>query len=323
MIFPEDVHKLIQDKSRIAGDNKIQLIIVLFVLGNVFGFLGLSFLMSFIVPDATMGVTVTIQLIILVIIGIFVFRFGIFDENAKKREYQGQQSDSFTRYMYIRKDAITKAQNNVNVFEYSDGSAMFAVEFRFGSNDDAKARGTSQFYMDFLKLVSMYGFESRTIIKSEDFRTSQEFKHHMDIINAIDDVDTRRTLLMMANTIFDMSYELSNVDTVYVLVRSVYNYQKADLELLLRGFIKLLEDSFTAFRSIQFLAFDDLLELYRDFYGIAAIDLAMMKAVTLASDITEDFNSVIKILSLTGESGKSYNTKNSENLVTISEQKLN
>lgn len=323
MIFPQDVHKLIQDKNRIAGDNKVQLIIVLFVLGNVFGFFGLSFVLSFIVPEATLSVTLTIQGILLVIIGIFVFRFAIFDENAKKREYQGQQSDSFTRYMYIRKDAITKAQNNINVYEYSDGSAMFAVEFRFGSNDDSKARGTSQFYMDFLKLISMYGFESRTLIMSEDFRTSKEFQHHMDTINAIEDVDTRRTLLMMSNTIFDLSYELSNVDSVYVLVRSVYNYQKADLELLLRNFVKLIEDSFTAFRSISFLEFDQLLELYRNFYGIAAIDLAMMKTVTLAVDISEDFNNVIKILSLTGESGKTYNTKHTENLVSVSEQKLN
>ena len=52
MIFPQDVHKLIQNKNRIAGDNKIQLIIVLFVLGNVFGFFGLYFLVSFIAPGA-------------------------------------------------------------------------------------------------------------------------------------------------------------------------------------------------------------------------------------------------------------------------------
>ena len=102
MIFPQDVHKLIQNKNRIAGDNKIQLIIVLFVLGNVFGFFGLYFLVSFIAPGAPLSVVITIQLILLVIIGVFVFRFAIFDENSKKREYQGQQSDSFTRYMYIR-----------------------------------------------------------------------------------------------------------------------------------------------------------------------------------------------------------------------------
>lgn len=323
MIFPQDVHRLIQNKNRIAGDNKIQLIIVLFVLGNVFGFFGLYFLVSFIAPGAPLSVVIIIQLIILVIIGIFVFRFAIFDENSKKREYQGQQSDSFTRYMYIRKDNITKARNDIKVYEYADGSTMFAVELRFGSNDDAKASGTSQFYKDFMQLVAMYGFETRAIVKSENFRTSQEFLHYMDVLNAIDDVNMRRTLLLMADTIFDLSYELSNVDSVYFLVRSVYNYQKSDLELLLRGFTKLLKNSLTAFRSVKFLEFDDLLELYRDFYGIAAIDLAMMKAISLASDITEDFSNVIRILNLTGDTGHVYNTKHSDDLVSVSEQKLN
>lgn len=74
----------------------------------------------------------------------------------------------------------------------------------------------------------------------------------MDVLNAIDDVNMRRTLLLMADTIFDLSYELSNVDSVYFLVRSVYNYQKSDLELLLRGFTKLLKNSLTAFRSVKF-----------------------------------------------------------------------
>ena len=145
----------------------------------------------------------------------------------------------------------------------------------------------------------------------------------MDVLNAIEDVNMRRTLLLMADTIFDLSYELSNVDSVYFLVRSVYNYQKSDLELLLRGFTKLLKNSLTAFRSVKFLEFDDLLELYRDFYGIAAIDLAMMKAVSLASDITEDFSNVIRILNLTGDTGHVYNTKHSDDLVSVSEQKLN
>ena len=48
-----------------------------------------------------------------------------------------------------------------------------------------------------------------------------------------------------------------------------------------------------------------------------------MKAVSLASDITEDFSNVIRILNLTGDTGHVYNTKHSDVLVSVSEQKLN
>ena len=36
MIFPKDINKRIADKSKIAGDNKIQLAFTLFFLGNFF-----------------------------------------------------------------------------------------------------------------------------------------------------------------------------------------------------------------------------------------------------------------------------------------------
>lgn len=323
MIFPLDVHKAIQDKSRIAGDNKIQLIIVLFVLGNVVGFFLLSFLMSFIMPENSVRAALIVQSILLVVIGIFVFRYMIFDENSKKREYQGQQSDSFTRYMFIRKDNITKTNDGINIFEFANGTSVFALQFRFGSNDDVKAKGTVKFYEELLKLISMYGFESRCIDASEDFRTSKEFQHHIDMVNQIEDVTMRNTMLMMTDTIMEESYKLSNVDCVYVLVRSVYNYQKSDVELLLRNVIKLIGDSYTAFRSIEFMDFQDVLELYRYFYGIAAIDLAMMKTVSLAADVTEDFANVIKVLSVKGESGKSYVNTSVDDLVTIREKPLN
>lgn len=323
MIFPQDVHKLIQDKSRIAGDNKVQLIIVIFVAGNIFGFLALSFILSFIMPANSTKAAIIIQSILLVIIGIFVFRFLIFDENSKKREYQGQESDSFTRYMYIRKDNITQMPGGVSAFEYADGSSLFAVEYRFGSNDDSKAAGTKKFYEDVMNLVAQYGFEIRWIVGSEDFNTSKEFQHHIDLINNIEDVSMRSTMLMMTNTILEVSKELCNVDCVYMLVKSVYNYQKSDLELLLRGFNKLIADSYTAFRAISFLDFNAVLELYRYFYGIAAIDLAMMKSISLASDISDDFSTVIQVLSMKGESGKVYSNKSTDKLVTIKESSLN
>lgn len=323
MIFPQDVHKIIQDKGKIAGENKVQLFIVLFVLGNVVGFFLLSFIMSVLAPNAPHGSTILIHIILESIIGVFVFRFFVFNENEKKREYQGQQSDSFTRYMYIRKDNIVKSENNVNVFEYLDGSALFCLEMRFGSNDDSKAKGTQEFYKNFMHLASVYGFETRAIVKTEKFRTSEDFKKHLDVINNVESVEMRKTLLMMDSAVMEESEKYSNVDSVFFMVRSVYNYQKSDLEMMLRSFIKLLGESYTAFRSVKFLEFSDVLELYRDFYGIEAIDLAMMKAISLSSDISEDFAGVVSIMSLKGESGKTYKTRNENQAVRIIERQLN
>lgn len=323
MIFPQNVHKMIQDKSRISGDNKIQLITVLFTVGNFLCFFLLQFIMSFIAPGTSLKVIIGIQLVIVMIVSVFVFRFVIFDENSKKLEYKGQQSDSFIRYMNLRKDNITKMQDGVNVFEYTDGTSMFAVELRFGSNDDSKAAGTAEFYSNFMKIIALYGFESRCIVGSEDFSTSSEFQHHLDLINSIEDVEMRRTMLLMTDTIVEESQKSSHVDCVYIFVRSTYNYQNAELDQLLRSFIKQIGESYTAFRQIKFLEFNDMIELFRYFYGIDVVDLSSMKAISLASDIHENFNNVIKILSLSGESGKVYSTKNINSLVSVKEKQIN
>ena len=323
MIFPQDVHKLIQNKGKIAGDNKVQLFVVIFVLGNFFGFFGILLLFNTFIPTAPLGAAIAIHLMVAAMVLVFVFRHFIFDENAKKEEYQGQQADSFTRYMTIRKNNVQELENGVNVFEYVDGSSLFALEFRFGSNDDEKAAGTQKFYKDFMQLVATYGFESRAIVNAENFRTSSEYYHFNDVINRNEDRNMRRIMTVMSDAIFDVSESESNVDKVTFFVHSLYSYQKADVEIMLRALISMLNSSYTAFRAVKFLTFKELIAFYQEFYGIAAIDLAMMKTVSLASDITENFAAYIQVLSLRGSSGKTYVAKKPESLLKIRERKLN
>lgn len=324
MIFPQDVHKIIQNKNTIAGDNKVQLYIVLFVLGNVGGFFGLQVLFAYIAPEIPGTVAIIIQLIILAFVMTLVFRFAIFDENDKKKEHEGQQTDSFAKYMYLRKDLHNEVEvfeNKVNVFEFVNGSAMCVIEFRFGGNDDKLAKGTEQLYEQMFKCIGEYFFESRCYVMPENFLTSKEYKTHIDSINQIEDIVARRTMMSVTDEIMKMSQMYSCTDSVYVVIRSTTNYQRADLENMLKQLINIFSKNVHAFRSITFLSLSPLLEFLRDFYGIEAIDLGMMKTIELAEDISIDFARLVKVYSLTSETGKTYKVSHND-IFSIKEREL-
>ena len=106
MIFPQDVHKVITQTNKIKGENEWRLYVLLTVIGGGFLFFIIDFLLGNLF-GAGLGVTILVFLVIALAIGFLVFRFKIFDEDAKKKEYEGQESDSFAKYMWLRKDTHT------------------------------------------------------------------------------------------------------------------------------------------------------------------------------------------------------------------------
>ena len=175
MIFPYDVNKVVTDSKKIAGQNKVQAIMIAFVLGSV----GLFFVIDYVLGTLLgtgLGPTIVVFLIVAGMIGILIFRFVIFDEDQKKKEFEGAESDSFAKYMWLRKDIHKDTQlgdEKVSVFEYINGSAMCVLELRFGSNDDRRAADTTALYSKMMQIASDNDLESRIVIGPEDFRNSR------------------------------------------------------------------------------------------------------------------------------------------------------
>ena len=326
MIFPNDVHKRIQNQSKIAGENKTQLIITVFVLGNVFGFIGIRwFLVTFFgAPESAVILT---HLTIALFVFVFVFRFLIFNENEKKKEFKGEESDSFAKYMYLRKDVIHDSSignKYVHFFEYVNGTSTCTLEFRFGSNDDNKADMSKEILDRIIGAVLNNGFEYRLVCMPEDFSNSHEFKEHVNMVNGIKDTGLRNAVMQITDGIMTTSYRECNVDVIYLTIRSVTNFQKYDLEMLTRTITGIIGNYVSAFRSVEFLNIDQLLEFYREFYRIAAIDLAMMKTIELAKDVDVDFGSIVQLFSVTSDTGKTFLVNaNENNVFSTTERRIN
>ena len=65
------------------------------------------------------------------------------------------------------------------------------------------------------------------------------------------------------------------------------------------------------------------IDLYREFYGVEAIDLAMMKAIELSEGIDSNFSEIVKVISLKSEDNKIFKTDiNTDSILVTGERKI-
>lgn len=309
MVFPFDVNKVVINSGKIAGENKVQAIIVGFALGSIVTFFGLDYICNTIL-GLGIGVTVAVFCLVFLIVGVLVFRYILFDEDSKRKELESSESDSFAKYMWLRsgEQKIDVSDKKVSAFEYVNGSTMCVLELRFGSNDNSKAKNTALLNERMMQIASDCGIETRITDVPEDFRNSEEFRKHIDAINSIKDKDAAKNVMIINDAIMEESCRLCNVDVIYFEMRTINNYQKADLEVALKKIFSLMRQNVSAYRSVKFLNSQELMEFFRVFYRIAAIDLSMMRTLELAQQVTDEFQGVVSILQIQTKSGKVFET---------------
>lgn len=323
MIFPFDVNHVVTESNKAFGENKGQTILVIFVFGSLLLLVGSYYLLS-IVLGFPIILTILIYVIALIITAILIFRFVIFDENEKKRESDSSDGDSFAKYMWLRADIQAHydiGNECVNVYEFVNGSVMCILELRFGSNSTDKANATKRLNETLIQIANDNNLESRIIDTQENFRNSAEFRQFTKSMNSLDDKQAAKNLMIISDAIMEESYRQCNVDVVYVMLRTLNSYQHTDLEVALRQILGQIKTEVGAYRSIHFLELQELLEFYREFYGIAAIDLTMMRTVSLAEQITDEFNDVISVLQLKSQSSRIFSS--ADKVITEEINKLN
>ena len=117
-IYPLDIYERVANRQKLIGADKSTFIISLFLMVNFFLFMILHRVLV-IVMGLPMFVLILVQLAIFVFFGILIFRYVIFDEEAKMREYSDKNSDSFARFVHLRKDSTHEIQVSRNAYVHA------------------------------------------------------------------------------------------------------------------------------------------------------------------------------------------------------------
>lgn len=306
MIYPIDVHSNVVNTRKLVGRDRTAVIIQLFLFANI----GLFFLLRFIfgqLLQMDMAFAWIAQIVICVICGIFIFRVFIFKEDEKVREYESSDSDSFSKYLNIRKDSEyhkVVAGHDINLYEFTNGCASCVICCKFGSNDNSKANSTAQLLNTLVGLIYTYNYEIRFVSLPEKFENSKEFKQYINSVNAVEDIRLGKALRQVADCALNVSKNKSNVDAIYIVIKTDTTYKRGELENVVSTFFKQLDETVTSFRSVNTLDMDELLEFFRDFSTVEALDISMTKALDMIDMLDTDYAKAIGIYSFSSDEGK-------------------
>ncbi|MEG0823802.1 MAG: hypothetical protein RSG07_04785 [Erysipelotrichaceae bacterium] len=298
-IFPFDVNSVVSRSAFKTSGDKKSFVIGMYVVTNIVLFFILLTILGK-VFNLGIGWTFLVLLILNLTLGTLLFRFLIFDEEEKIKEHNGLMSDSFARFYHIRKDTeeiIEVAGGNpINVFEYSDGTLLVGLKFRYGSNDKVTAQRTSEVLSDIYKAIAKNGFENRLLTDTEDFEETEDCDEIIEHVNEIDNPELSKTMMNIVEGILKETREHSNVDCTTLFLRSKGLADIFDLTRLLNDILNILTTSSNlAFRSVDFLDKPALLNTIKTYYGLEAIDLSMIKLINPDEELVESYQRLVKL----------------------------
>lgn len=318
MLFPQDVHKISSQASKLGGGEKARLVIGGIVVANFL--IAVTILPFF----TSMGIhwlyPIGIQFLLTFFIGVFVFRIFIFKEDEKLIEYDEKLKDSFSKYYYLRNLDSTEPMEvgdvTVPVFEFDNGSLMTVIRFRFGANDADKSRSNRNVFTEIYNILGSNGLEFRQIISKEDFSSTPEAKRYLQDISGISDKKLAKSMMDIAHELYNMSDTYSNIDVIDLMIRTTYNYQKYELDRVLSKIFGTINESPAGFKIVSPLDKKELLDFFRKFYGLEAIDLSLMR-VREETSLEDIKRTMVEVYQIVDSEGRVYTNKESSKVISL------
>lgn len=259
--------------------------------------LGAQFIMALGIPFI---VIILLQSVLYFFICIQIFRFLVFREQDRDME----ESDLFLPYYKLRSGTfkIKNYYTEYERFELKNGSFFCAVTFKFGMNDSKRAEYTERFLDKVQDLIHERNLLCRFIVMNENFSDSEEASVMLDQANSVKEPQLRMTQLSIYNEVIRFVERNGAAPCIYLMIYAQSDFHKDTLEDVMAQVCALYdtEKSLTAFRKMENLDEFKVLSLFKQFYGLAAIDLSLsrvqyhnvhtdiLKSITVYRIITED-----------------------------------
>ena len=135
VFFPNDVDSTSEKAGGVSEKEKNGAFLAIWGLLNFFA----VFTVPTFMQNLGVGLFGSVLLIIvinLILIGV-IFRYVVFDENKKAKEYNAHTSDSFARFFKLNKNVVdtieVRGYGEAQVFQYVNGHNLVVMRFRYGS----------------------------------------------------------------------------------------------------------------------------------------------------------------------------------------------
>lgn len=137
----------------------------------------------------------------------------------------------------------------------------------------------------------------------------------MDKVSGIENKKLAKSMLNITKNLFDMSDLYSNIDVLYLMIRTKYGYQRYGLEDVLSKIITLLDNNITAFKSYEALDKKAMLDFLKNFYGLEAIDLSLMRVRDVSPE--EVSRGAVEVYQLVDRDGRVFHNKSTSKAIRL------
>jgi len=233
-----------------------------------------------------------------ILVGIFVFRFVIFDEDAKLAEYDDRANESFARFLNVRSDIahpFTYGKETYNIYEKLDGKPFVILEVSFGANDEMRARNTRAVFKSLVRKCCDFNYTLQCSILPENFSANENYQNYLNVLNTIDSPALRGAAVSIAQAVLEETEQSCNVNQVYFTLTASTMADLYDMQRILPQILDEMNRSKCAVRSCKVLNLSEIgiLEFYKRFYHVPVIDHNLLQS----SRIAENLDKYVKVCS--------------------------
>lgn len=311
IVYPIKVYDATVDRSKETREQATQSAILLLGLGSLLLFLFLNSIFK-----ATFGISsfwsFLIVLIIVSVIGTYIFRFVIFKEDAKYEEFTREDTDNLGRFYEILngiEDNLKIGNIHVPVHKFSNGQYMCCIKLRHGSSNAVKRVATREFMEDLGSILCKYKLTYKQLIMGEEYEETPEYEEYINAINNMENKELQKHLINIARYTINKSNMMSLVDCTYIIIYAKNSYQKYTLATALADIIQLYQKTKTVYRDMDFLAQDKFIQVTKKYYGVDVIDLSTIRATTPNRTILMQYGDLVGTVSVDTVDGRTIQYK--------------
>lgn len=306
IVYPSKVYDSSVDRSKETKEQGIQSAILLLGIGSLLGFLFLSTVFK-----STFGISsfwaFLIVLIVVGVIAVYVFRFGIFKEDDKLEEYHNEDTSDLGKFYDILngiEEVLTIGKTEIPCYKLVTGGYRVCIKLKHGSSDAVKRINSKDFMEDVGNILGAYNLIYDQTTMGEKYENTPEYEEYIGKLNKIKNKKLQETLLRIAEYNIAVSNDTCLVDCTYLIIDCKNSYQKYNMSSAISDIIRLFNGLKLVYSDMLFLTHSEFIEVCKDYYGVEVIDLSTIRSVMVDRNILTNYSDLVSTVAVETVDGR-------------------
>lgn len=306
IVYPTKVYDSTVDRSKETKEQGVQSALLLLGIGSVMGFLFLSTVFKSVFGLSSFWAFL-IVLIVVVIIGSYVFRFGIFKEDDKLEEYNNEDTSDLGKFYDILngvEEVLPIGNSEIPCYKMVTGAYRVCIKLKHGATDAVRRVNSKRFIEDVANILGLYNLSYDQLTMGEKYEDTEECATYRTNLNNVENPKLQETLMKIFEANVSESIRSCKVDAAFLIIECKNSYQKYNLMAAISDIIRNFNGTKLVYSDLLFLTHKEYTDVCKDYYGVEVIDLSTIHSVMVDRNILLNYSNLISTVSVETVDGR-------------------